>query len=656
MKSLLWHIKDRVICLVIGCIMLTTIIVSAIGLIFTYNTSNSYSSQIVENNAKSNAEIIDRWFSNQGSYVNTMAKSLSVMDYEDTEAIENYLEDCLKDNDAALMYYVCYDFDGGVYPADHSVLDLDPTTRGWWIDAQNAGQLVYTEPYQDFATGSMIISATVPYECEGHTCAVLADISLNSLLEIVNGIQTDSNTESFLLNTDGSVIVHPNKDFNPTEDSTTKLTDKIKIDLNKSSAQTIKDYDGNTKVMSLYNIPTTGWKLGVSTNKSLIFNQINKIILTTVIISIGLIIGSGILISIILKGQLEPLNKMRLFIKDKVIGRDNLVDQESESKEISYLINNFEDTFLHTIKVTKDISENITTQINSANEHVSAVTANIEDVCNNMNTASLNIGEQTDNINDIFEKSANISKFTEDLANNTQMMAEKAGEIIDNIESTLPEIMENHKKAIAITKDSSEKLHLAIEDTKVIEKITEISESINAIADQTNLLALNASIEAARAGDAGRGFSVVAQEIKSLSESTGNEINKINEIIEKVMDSVKRLSTESMKVINFINDNVMHDYQTLSEIADNYNNDAKFYATESSTIGASTEELTASMLEINELLDTLNNSSQNLNDVVQSVNASIQEITANSEETKAETESISEKANTLKDTVETFNI
>ena len=236
------------------------------------------------------------------------------------------------------------------------------------------------------------------------------------------------------------------------------------------------------------------------------------------------------------------------------------------------------------------------------------------------------------------------------------MMAEKAGEIIDNIESTLPEIMENHKKAIAITKDSSEKLHLAIEDTKVIEKITEISESINAIADQTNLLALNASIEAARAGDAGRGFSVVAQEIKSLSESTGNEINKINEIIEKVMDSVKRLSAESMKVINFINDNVMHDYQTLSEIADNYNNDAKFYATESSTIGASTEELTASMLEINELLDTLNNSSQNLNDVVQSVNASIQEITANSEETKTETESISEKANTLKDTVETFNI
>ena len=235
-------------------------------------------------------------------------------------------------------------------------------------------------------------------------------------------------------------------------------------------------------------------------------------------------------------------------------------------------------------------------------------------------------------------------------------MAEKAGEIIDSIEKTLPEIIANHNKAIEIAKVSSKKLENAIEDTKVIEQITDISGSINAIAEQTNLLALNASIEAARAGEAGRGFSVVAQEIKSLSESTGNEINKINTIIEKVIDSVKRLSDESMKVITFLNEDVMHDYQVLADISENYNNDAKFYATESSTIGASTEELTASIFEINELLNKLNTSGQELNDVVQSVNASIQEITANSEETKTETESISEKANILKSTVETINI
>ena len=65
------------------------------------------------------------------------------MDYENIDVIEDYLEGCLKENSSALMYYCCYDYDGGVYPADHSKLDLDPTTRQWWIDCQTAGGLIY---------------------------------------------------------------------------------------------------------------------------------------------------------------------------------------------------------------------------------------------------------------------------------------------------------------------------------------------------------------------------------------------------------------------------------------------------------------------------------------------------------------------------------
>ena len=175
MKKVFWHIKDRVVWLVICCIILTTGIISSVGLIITHKTANDYCITNVKNNAVLNAKTIDSWFTTQGGYVNTMAKALSMMDYEDTESIQNYIESCWKENDAALMYYVCYDFDGGVYPADHSKLDLDPTTRSWWIDAQNAGHLVYTDPYQDYATGSMIISATVPYKTKpyyrSYTCS-----------------------------------------------------------------------------------------------------------------------------------------------------------------------------------------------------------------------------------------------------------------------------------------------------------------------------------------------------------------------------------------------------------------------------------------------------------------------------------------------------
>ena len=77
----------------------------------------------------------------------------------------------------------------------------------------------------------------------------------------------------------------------------------------------------------------------------------------------------------------------------------------------------------------------------------------------------------------------------------------------------------------------------------------EVSQTISAIAGQTNLLALNASIEAARAGEVGRGFAVVAEEIKQLSNTTGNEIDKVNELVARITDSVKKPSVQYITAI-----------------------------------------------------------------------------------------------------------
>ena len=84
------------------------------------------------------------WLKEQGDLLGVIKSTVSQMEYEDTAAIEDYLEQCLAQNPSALMYYVCYDYDGGVYPADHSVLDLDPTTRGGWIEAQAAAGLMHS--------------------------------------------------------------------------------------------------------------------------------------------------------------------------------------------------------------------------------------------------------------------------------------------------------------------------------------------------------------------------------------------------------------------------------------------------------------------------------------------------------------------------------
>ncbi|WP_374760619.1 methyl-accepting chemotaxis protein [Clostridium sporogenes] len=99
------------------------------------------------------------------------------------------------------------------------------------------------------------------------------------------------------------------------------------------------------------------------------------------------------------------------------------------------------------------------------------------------------------------------------------------------------------------------KLSKAIEDTKFVDEINKLLETILDITDQTNLLALNAAIEAARAGEAGKGFAVVAEEVRKLAEESSNTAGQIQKITETVVSSVKELANNLQQLLDFMNVN-----------------------------------------------------------------------------------------------------
>ena len=655
MNKLFWHIKNRItVMMIISTVVLGAILVTLNSLEISGNLKNDEIDNI-KTSAALNAEIIDSWLEEQGNFVNTMMAALTMMDYEDTDAIEDYLAVCLDQNPSALMYYVCYDYDGGVYPADHSVLDLDPTTRGWWIDAQANGCLTYTDPYQDFATGGMIVSATVPYVCEGHTCAVLADISLDALVEIVEANNTD-NIDSFLLASDGSVITHPNADFLPNEDGTTILSEKNKIDITKSDVQEIKDYDGKDKFAVVTEIPNTGWYFGITEDKELVAGTVFGIIIKDIIIALVCIVLSTVIVNIAVRKQLLSLGFLRVFIKDKVIGRENVVLKNSEAEEIGYLIHELESRFLNTIRETAKESAEIKEDMANTLTRIEAVNDNIQLISEAMERTNNSTNDQSTSVNDIYDKSNQMTEAVNSLADETQKMAEKAGDIITAVGETLPEVIRNRNNTINITKESKAKLEQAIEDVKVIEEIVDVSNTIRGIASQTNLLALNASIEAARAGEAGRGFAVVANEINNLSSSTNEEIDKVNSLTEKVIESVKHLTEESSKIIEFMNTDVLRDYEMLTDLVNKYKEDAEFYANESSMTSASTQELSATMTCINGLVNNLHDSQEAIDEEVQNVGNNLKEMSAHSSATTEDMEKIMSSVNHLREVVDSFNL
>ncbi len=652
----LGSIKGKIISYVALCTVIIIVVTATLNSVVLRNVLITNGRNTLTEEAENTGALIDEWLVRQASIVETMKSGLETMHTDDMESVMNYLEANLSENPDALMYYCCLAYDGGVFPADHSSLDLDPTTRGWWIDAMEKGDLIYTEPYTDFATGQMIVSIAQPLTMDGEQAVVLADITIDSLIEMVQNAGNDESVQTFLLAGDNSVITHVNGEYLPKEEGNTILSDVLDVDLNSEEVSTFRDYDGISKYCVVRKIDATGWRLGVTQPTSVISSQIKNNLMPPLAVDIILLVLFIILLNLVVNGLLKPMAEMKAFVKEKVIGTKNCKAEKNEVKEISYLIEELENRVISTIQKTQQETELIRDMISGTDSHVSDMNGNIMEISAIMEETGASVTTQTASISDIDKNCQDVSRAMDELEKCTRTITVRAKEIIAKVEEMVPELLEDKKNATSITLDSKKSLESAIEETKVIGEIVEVSKAISAIAGQTNLLALNASIEAARAGEAGKGFAVVAEEINQLSNTTRNEIDKVNELVEKVMQSVSALSDASNKVITFLDEIVLKDYDKLEILADSYKEDAAYYAEVSNVLGSHTENLSTSIVNINQIIDTIDASQKELDGAVQSVNENLQLITGASENVSAETKDVMRSIASLQSTVEQFNL
>lgn len=654
--SFLWSIKGNIISYVALCTVIIILVTSTLNSIVMRNVLLTKGQTALTENTQNTGDLIDEWLTRQAYIVNTMKNTLSIMPTNDMDAVMDYLEINLAENPDALMYYCCLAYEGGVFPANHSSLDLDPTTRGWWKDAVEKGELIFTEPYTDYATGQMVVSIAAPFTMDGEQAVILADITIDSLIEMVRSAGTDETMQSFLLAGDNSVITHENPDYLPKEEGNTILSDVLAIDLDSDRVSTFKDYDGKTKYYSVLEIAATGWKIGVTQPTSVISSQIRKNLIAPLLVDIILLLLFVVLLNVAVDKMLKPMAAMKAFIKEKVIGTKNCKVEKNEVKEISYLIEELESRVISTIHKTQQEAGLIREMMTGTDSHVSVMSGNIMEISAIMEETGASVATQTANISDIDENCQDVARAMEELTKNTQTITEKANEITARVEQMVPEVLNDKENAIAITMDSKKSLEDAIEETKIIGKIVEVSQAISAIAGQTNLLALNASIEAARAGEAGKGFAVVADEIKQLSNTTENEISKVNELVAKVTDSMNKLSDASQKIVVFLDEVVLKDYDKLEELAESYKEDATYYVGISGVLEVHTEGLNAAINNINQILNTINVSQKELDGAVQSINENLQVITSASEDVTAETKDVMRSITSLQSTVDQFNV
>lgn len=220
---------------------------------------------------------------------------------------------------------------------------------------------------------------------------------------------------------------------------------------------------------------------------------------------------------------------------------------------------------------TADVKKSVNVvygQIGTADSNIMDVSATMQQLAagmTEMSTTAEHISGQTDSISqsmeDIAKEADNGSAMAKDIKVKAVKLKEEGIESKENTSKLADEIREAVKASLEKSKD--------------VEKINELTDNILSISSQTNLLALNASIEAARAGEAGKGFAVVADEIRTLADSSRNTANDIQAISHDVTNSVGELADNANKMIDFIINVVMPDYDKLVNIGEQYNEDAE---------------------------------------------------------------------------------
>lgn len=271
--------------------------------------------------------------------------------------------------------------------------------------------------------------------------------------------------------------------------------------------------------------------------------------------------------------------------------------------------------------------ETMRESVRSLLAQVKSEAANIDKVVETIDTNVYNLNAEIEDVSATTEELAASSQETaasaEQINGMTQQIEEAAREIAIRAQDGATESQDIHKRAVKTKDDTVENrqkikqimsdirvnLEQALEDAKVVDQIGVLADSILNITAQTNLLALNASIEAARAGEAGKGFAVVAEEIRVLAEQSKDAVANIQAVTENVNKAVGNLTSDSNRLLDFVDTDIVECLNGFEKMADDYNMDASNINELVSDFSATSEELVASISNITQAIDGITSAS-----------------------------------------------
>ena len=304
------------------------------------------------------------------------------------------------------------------------------------------------------------------------------------------------------------------------------------------------------------------------------------------------------------------------------LNKKSTTAESTETQELKRLL---EEARVNAENLRKSL-ENIDTHMHGVSDHAGEIGSIMQEYGTSISQMNENISEIANVMEEMENSFEGMNEEAKDGARYAQNSNKAAYDIMMESENERREVEE---RANAVEKALMDK----IEQSKEAEKILDLTANILEIADQTNLLALNASIEAAHAGDAGRGFAIVADEITKLAASSSETAEQIKEISASVLNAVSGLASEAENVVTFMKDKTMGSYDKLVEVGRKYQGDSKIMFDKMQDFSYVSQSLLEQVADSNKSVDAIRTAAgeteQSLNsimDKMDEIDDSIKEI------------------------------
>ncbi|POA56696.1 chemotaxis protein [Pseudomonas sp. FW507-12TSA] len=443
----------------------------------------------------------------------------------------------------------------------------DPRARPWYKSAESTNGSALTEPYVDLATGQLVISIVDSVLKNGQrTGAVGGDLSLQVIADTVNALDFDGMGYAFLISADGKVLVHPDKNLvmKNLKDIYPQDTPKISNELSEVSV------DGKTRIVTFTQIKglsSVNWYIGLSVDKDKAFAMLSEFRTSAVIATLTAVALTIALLGLLIRLLMQPLHVMTRAMQDIADGEGDLtrrlnIHNHDEFGILGIAFNRFVERIHGSIR-----------EVSSATEHVNEVALRVVSASN---SSMLNSDEQASRTNSVAAAINQLGAAAQEIARNAAQASQQASDA-RNLAEDGQQVVDRSIQAMNQLSDmiSASSNNIETLNSKTV-NIGQILEVITSISQQTNLLALNAAIEAARAGEAGRGFAVVADEVRNLAHRTQESAQQVQTMIEELqvgaresvstMSNSQRHSQDSVEIANQAGERLNSVTQRIGEI------------------------------------------------------------------------------------------